>query len=453
MHQGWRAHVVNAFAPNCPAPVAYLVTVGDELLAGDIVDGNKAKLASSARAGGFEVLRAVSVRDRLEEIGQVLQEAAAVADVCLVSGGLGPTTDDLTTAAVAHAAGVSMLRDAAAEARLEEKFRLFGRPMPESNRKQADFPEGAEIIPNPIGSAEGLRMTMPGERQCQVFVMPGVPRELAKMLAEQVMPRLQERFSTVAVPRRIYRVLGHGESSVAKRIDPLLAAARERSPGLAAMFVHYRASMPQVSVILEATPGADGAQATAAELASLDAAMIEALSPGIYGIGAAELPPRVVTGLTEAGLRLSTAESCTGGGLGAAITSVAGSSACYRGGVVAYDNDVKQQQLGVPAALLEAHGAVSEPVAVAMARGVCDRIGSDLGVGITGIAGPGGGSPEKPVGTVHIAVADGSEILHRALSLRGNRGTVQRAATQWALKLVWDRLVTRNVAAIAERDR
>ena len=219
------------------------------------------------------------------------------------------------------------------------------------------------------------------------------------------------------------------------------------------MFVHYRASMPQVLVILEATPGPDGARATAAELASLDAEMIEALAPGVYGIGEAELPTRVVTALTDAGLRLACAESCTGGGFGAMVTSVAGSSACFRGGVISYDNEIKERLLGVPAQMLAAHGAVSEPVARAMALGTRDRLGSDLGVGITGIAGPGGATPGKPVGTVHIAVADAGETFHQALRLHGNRGTVQRASAQWALKLVWDRLVARGAAAIVERDR
>lgn len=468
MTEGLRPHVVNSRLKESRAPVAQLITVGDELLAGDIVDGNKATMAARARSEGFEVVRAVSVRDRLDEIAQALQDAAIQADVCLVSGGLGPTTDDLTIAAVAHAAGVSLVRDAEAEARLEDKFRRFGRPMAAANRKQADFPQGASILPNPIGSAEGTHLQMPGPRQCQVFVMPGVPRELAKMLDEQIVPRLRERFAAVPVPRRIYRVLGHGESSVAQRIDQVLRRARARSPGLAAMYVHYRASMPQVTVLLEATPGPDESQATVqatvqataratmAELATLDAEMIEALSPGLYGIGSAELPARLVAAMSGAGLTLACAESCTGGGLGAMVTGVPGSSACFRGGIISYDNEIKQRLLGVPAEMLAEHGAVSEPVARAMALGARDRVGSDLGVGITGIAGPSGATPGKPVGTVHIAVADGPaddpEISHRALRLRGNRTTIQRAAAQWALKLVWDRLVDRGVASIAELD-
>lgn len=159
--------------------MAWLLTVGDELLAGDIVDGNKARLATTARALGLEVRRAISVRDRMDEIVAALREAAAQAHVCLVSGGLGPTTDDLTTAAVAEAAGRPLRRDPDAVLRLEEKFRRFGvATMPPANLKQADFPEGAEILPNPIGSAEGLRCELPGANACQVFVMPGVPHEL-----------------------------------------------------------------------------------------------------------------------------------------------------------------------------------------------------------------------------------------------------------------------------------
>jgi nicotinamide-nucleotide amidase len=437
--------------------VAVLLTVGDELLAGDIVDGNKARLAASARALGLEVRRAVSVRDRVDEIVAALREAAAQADVCLVSGGLGPTTDDLTTAAVAEAAGRPLRRDPEAVARLEEKFRRYGAPMPPANLKQAEFPEGAEILPNPIGSAEGLRCELPrgttGAHSCQVFVMPGVPVELERMLAEQVAPRLRERFALRPVPRRIYRAIGLGESAVAARVEPLVARARERSPGLAALYVHYRAHTPQVTVALEAVPAAhDGAQASEAELASLDAEMIEALGPALYGIGEAELAPRVVAALVRAGLRFATAESCTGGGVGALVTSVSGSSACFRGGIISYDDDVKRRLLGVPADMLAEHGAVSEPVARAMALGAREQLGSDLAAGITGIAGPGGGSPEKPVGTVHIAIADGTETFHKALLLRGNRGIVQAASALWALKLLWDRLIARGLASVTAGD-
>jgi nicotinamide-nucleotide amidase len=427
---------------------AYVLTVGDELLAGDITDTNLVHFARRCRALGIELRHASTVRDRIDEIAAAVTSAAAGAQVCLISGGLGPTSDDLTAEAVALAAGVPLQRDDAAIARLEAKYRAFGRVMPEANRKQADFPRGADILDNPIGTAEGFCARV-GE--CRVFVMPGVPREMKKMFAEQVEPRLQAAFTLQPVVRRTYRILGHGESTVAERIEPILAAARARSPRLAAVYVHYRASMPEVTVILEGLRGPAGG-ASMEELATLDAPIVEALQPGIYGIGQAELAARVVAALRDANLWLGAAESCTGGGLGAAITAVPGASACLRGVVVAYDNSIKEGLLGVPSQMLAEHGAVSEPVARALASGARTRLGSDLAVAITGIAGPSGGTPEKPVGTVHIAVSDESEISHLRLQLRGDRGSVQRAATRWALKLVWDRLVARGVASIQPLD-
>lgn len=433
-----------------PSGQVWLVTVGDELLAGDIHDTNSTFLAQQCRAIGATVIRTVSVRDRVEEIVDVLRDAAnRGVRACLVSGGLGPTTDDLTTEAIAAAAGVEVQRDAAALARLEAKFRAFGYDtMPPSNTKQADFPQGAEILANPIGSAEGFMVRLDG---CRVFSMPGVPRELRKMTTEQVLPRLVEAWALREVPRRVYRVLGHGESSVAQRIEGIVSSARTQSPGLATMFVHYRASTPQVSVILEGVAAdgeADAKGATADELASLDAAMIDALQPGIYGIGEADLATRVIGAASAAGVSLAVAESCTGGGLGASLSAVPGASACFVGGVVGYNNHIKTELLGVPQSLLDEHGAVSEPVVRAMAKGGCAATGADLCVAITGIAGPGGGTSEKPVGTVDVAVSDGSETTYKRLKLRGDRGTVQRASAQWALKLVWDRLVAKGVASI-----
>ncbi len=425
----------------------WVVTVGDELLAGDITDTNSTYLAQRCRSIGATVVRMVSVRDRIPEIAAVLREAVnAGAAACLVSGGLGPTTDDLTAEAIAAAAGVGVRRDPEALDRLEAKFRAFGRDMPPANEKQADFPEGAEILANPIGSAEGS-MTRIGA--CRVFSMPGVPRELRMMTTEQVLPRLRDAWGLGEVPRRIYRVLGHGESAVAQRIEPVLQGARVRSPGLAAMFVHYRASMPQVTILFEGVAGPAGLGASPDELASLDGAMIEALQPGIYGIGNADLATRVVAAARAAELSLAVAESCTGGGIGALLTTVPGASAVFVGGVVAYDNRIKVQLLGVPESTLAEHGAVSEPVARAMSEGGRVAAGADLCVAVTGIAGPDGGTPEKPVGTVDVAVSDGSQTSYKRLKLRGDRGTVQRAAAQWALKLVWDRLVARGVATVA----
>jgi nicotinamide-nucleotide amidase len=415
--------------------------IGDELLAGDVVDKNKAFLGQRCRALGIEVVRATTVRDREDEIVAAMHEAGS-SDICLVSGGLGPTTDDLTAAAAALAAGVELVRHPELAARIEAFFAARGRAMVEANLKQADLPAGATVLDNPIGTAAGFAIVVqPG---CWLFSMPGVPRELHMMMREQVEPRVRERFELQPIPRRVYRSLGRGESAVQHAIADVLAAARTRSPGLANMFVHYRARYPEVQVILEATRGADGAAATAAELAELDGPLREAMAPALYAIGPddgpADLSELLVRALIERGLTVATAESCTGGGIGEAITEISGSSACFAGGVIAYSNRVKIDALGVLPEILEAHGAVSEPVSRAMAEGIRARFGTDIGVSTTGIAGPGGGTPDKPVGTVDVSVATADGTSYQRLRLFGSRDAIRQATVAWALKLVWDRL-------------
>lgn len=415
--------------------------IGDELLAGDVVDRNKAFLGQRCRALGIEVVRASTIRDREDEIVAAMREAASVSEVCLVSGGLGPTTDDLTAASAAIAAGVELVRHAELAARIEAFFAARGRAMVEANLKQADLPASATVLDNPIGTAAGFAVEL---GSCWLFSMPGVPRELHMMMREQVEPRVRERFELQPIPRRVYRSLGRGESAVQHAITEILVAARTSSPGLANMYVHYRARYPHVQVILEATPGPDGVGATQTELAQLDAPMREALAPALYAIGPddgpAELPELLVNMLIERGLTVSTAESCTGGGVGEALTEVAGSSACFVGGVIAYSNRVKIDALGVSPEVLETNGAVSEPVARAMAEGIRARFGTDIGISTTGIAGPGGGTPDKPVGTVDVAVATANGTFYQRLSLFGPRDVVREATVAWALKLVWDQL-------------
>lgn len=423
--------------------------IGDELLSGDVVDSNKAWLGRRCRALGVEVIRASTIRDREDEIVTAMREAAQSADLCLVSGGLGPTTDDLTAACAALAAGVQLVRRPELAERLEAFFAERGRALVEANLKQADLPAGAVVLDNPIGTAAGFAVQL---GPCWLFSMPGVPRELRQMMLEQVEPRVRERFLLAPIPRRIYRAIGSGESSVQHNVQGVLAQARERSPGLANMFVHYRARYPEVQLILEATPGdragaRDRSGATAEELASLDDELRAAIGPALYAIDDGEnedesLAKLLVTRLIERGLTLVSAESCTGGGIGAAVTSVAGSSACFLGGVIAYSNAVKIAQLGVSPEDLDTHGAVSEPVARAMAEGARTRLGADIGVSTTGVAGPGGGSEAKPVGTVDIAVATAAGTTYKRLRLFGKRDTIRHAATQWALKLVLDQLDT-----------
>jgi nicotinamide-nucleotide amidase len=428
-------------------PTAQILTIGDELLSGDTINTNLAFLGERCRRLGLEVVRALSVRDRIPEIVAAL---AAPVDVCLVSGGLGPTSDDLTAEAVACAAGVPLVRDAASEAAIAAMFAARGRPMPEINKKQADLPAGCEVLPNPAGTAPGFAVALPAGSY--VACMPGVPREMKQMMAEQVEPRLRQRFALPDIRRRVYRLVGRGESAVAEAVEPIVAAARARSPGLAAVYLHYRAATPQVLLILEALAGDGGARASEEELRSFDAPFQAALGEALYGIGEADLEARLLAACRQAGLTLATAESCTGGQVAARLTAVPGASDVFRGGVVAYANEVKAALLGVPSDILETHGAVSEPVARAMAEGARRTLGSDLAVAITGIAGPGGGSPEKPVGTVDFAVADAESCSHKRVQLWGDRAQIQHVAGVVALKLVWDRLVARGLAQVGELD-
>ena len=324
------------------------------------------------------------------------------------------------------------------------------------NRKQADLPAGAQILHNPIGTACGFAVHLPdsadGGRRCWVACMPGVPREMRRMMTEQIEPALGRMFAREETHRRVYRVIGRGESAVAVDIEPIVAEARMRSPGLANLYLHYRATAPQVLIIAEGTPGPDGARASAQELAGFDAAFSQALQPALYGIGDADLPRRVVSALRAAGQTMGSAESCTGGRVGALMTEVAGASACYWGGVIAYDNTVKAGVLGVLPADLSQHGAVSEAVARAMATGARRVLGTDFAVATTGIAGPEGGTPDKPVGTVDVAVADADGCSYKRLQLHGERALIQHVSAMWALKLLWDRLVERGLARLEDAD-
>lgn len=463
------------------APVtASLLIVGDELLAGDIVDSNATRIAAALRRWGVELVRKVTIRDRLDELVAAFR-AASELDICLVSGGLGPTTDDLTAAGLAAAAGVELERDHEVITQLRERFApllahhadRFGpeaaEALIEANLKQADLPAGSERLDNPLGTAPGFALDLVSaqrpDHRCWVACMPGVPQELATMLEQQVRPRLADRFSLTPAPRRVFRVLGDGESSIQNRIEPVTRMLAEQ-PDLAGVMLHYRAHTPEILLTFEALSDAGGQRATAEALRQLDAPLREILGDELFAISDESLVDLVVPALEQAGLTVATAESCTGGGLGAMITERPGTSAVFHGGVIAYANHVKVSQLGVDPDTLEREGAVSEAVARQMARGVCEALGSDLGVGITGVAGPGGGTPQKPVGRVHVAVywreapagtaerahdpaqTTSPKSGHRRLRLRGKRGTVRRSAAVWALKMIWDELRDRGLAAL-----
>ena len=375
--------------------IAEVITIGDELLRGEVVDSNKAFLSDRLLALDIETHYHVSVRDDPADMTDAFLRAASRVDVVLVSGGLGPTRDDLTSEVLASTFGLAHVLDEDALATIRAFFASVGREMTENNAGQARFPDGAEVLENPIGTAPGFLLDV---EDTLFFCMPGVPREMMRMMDEQVLPRIAARSDPGrgVVRATLLRTFGMGESTLDAELADL-ARGDDVSLG-------FRTSFPDNFL----RPLARGASEAEAEikLTALCDLIRQRLGPLIYGEGDETLEAVAGRLLRERGATIALAESCTGGLIAQKLTDVPGSSAYVLGGVVAYANQVKEAQLGVPRELLEKHGAVSEECARAMALGVRARFGSDLGVATTGISGPEGGTPEKPVGLVHIALAD-----------------------------------------------
>jgi len=373
---------------------AEVLTIGDELLRGEIVDSNKAFLSDRLLSLDIETHYHASVRDVPADMIDAFRRAAERADVVLVSGGLGPTRDDLTAEVLAQAFERGMRLDEQALAGIRAFFASAGREMTENNASQAWFPDGAEVLANPIGTAPGFML---GVKSAVFFCMPGVPREMMRMMDEQVLPRVAARVSGAGVVRaRLLRTFGIGESTLDAELADVAASGD--------VTLGFRTSFPDNYL----RPVARAA--TAAEADALLDRVCETirarLGPLVYGEGGETLEQVAGRLLRERGVRVAVAESCTGGLVAEKLTDVPGSSAYFLGGVVAYADDAKRALLGVPEALLALHGAVSEPVARAMAEGVRQRFAADLGIATTGISGPDGGSDAKPVGLVHLALAD-----------------------------------------------
>lgn len=378
---------------------AVLLVIGDEVLAGEIADANGPWLAEALAAEGIRVREIRVLPDTLDAIGDALRAAFEKAPLVVACGGLGPTSDDLTTEAVARALGVETRLDAEAWATLQALFSSRGMTLPPGNEKQAVFPVGAEILPNAQGTAPGF--LAPGPGGTQVAVLPGPPRENRAMFSDALVPRLRALFP--AAPRwetRVLRVFGLGEATVGQRLGPVEAAHPDVRVG-------YQARFPEILVKLRHETNAT------AEVESARRAVLAALAPFVYAEGDSPLPEVLGRRAAALGLRLATAESCTGGWVGKLLTDCPGSSAWFEGAFVTYSNAAKIDLLGVPQALLDAHGAVSEPVAEAMLRGALARAAgrAQAGVALTGVAGPDGGSESKPVGTVCLAWGS-AEDLH-----------------------------------------
>ncbi len=401
-----------------------IVAVGNELLNGDLVDSNTARLARLLRAHGLSVQRSQAVPDTLAAVQGALADAASHADLVLVSGGLGPTGDDLTIEAAARWAGVPLVEDADILARLRERFASRGFPFTPNNAKQALVPAGATPLNNAIGTAPGVRMHHGG---ATLFFFPGVPHELDRLAADHLVPWLAASGAPRAYRSRAFKTFGKTESQVATLLDGLTADPR--------VHVAYRAHFPEIHVSLHVTePDAGAADAL---LDDLGAKVRDRLGPIVFTEDPGESFAAAIGRLLLArGATLATAESCTGGLVGAMVTEVSGASAWFLQGIVTYANAAKVSQLGVPADLIAAHGAVSEPVARAMAEGARRVSGATLAVAVTGIAGPTGGTEDKPVGTVHLALATPEGTRHVMRRFPFDRARNRTVSAFAALELV-----------------
>lgn len=411
-----------------------VLTIGTELVLGHTLDTNAADIARAVAAAGGEVVRHTSVPDRPPAIRAALAEALDRTGFVVVTGGLGPTRDDMTKTVAAELFGKALRLDETILRSLEARFRRLGRPMPAVNRTQAEVPEGARVLPNPRGTAPGLWLEDAKGRVA--VLLPGVPREMRGLLVDEVLPRFTARLAQDGEPPRVVqsrtvRTTGVPESALAERMGDI-------EDDIAPLTFAYLPGEDGVDLRLTAwsLPPAD-AQARLDEGERL---VRERAGEHAYGADGADLAAVVLDRLRASHRRVAVAESCTGGLVSARLTGVPGASDVFAGGVVAYDDDVKRALLDVPADVLAAHGAVSEEAVRAMAAGARSRFAVAASIAVTGIAGPSGGTPEKPVGTVWLAASvDGDTRAVRRV-FPGERDEIRRRSAQAALDLLRRRL-------------
>ena len=404
-----------------------VLTIGTELLLGLTVDTNAAELGRALAAAGAEITRRTTVADRPEAIRAGVAEALDRTGFVITTGGLGPTRDDMTKTVVADLFDKQLVLDERLLAGLEARFKKLGRPMPALNRTQAEVPDGATVLPNPRGTAPGLWVE--DARGRVVVLLPGVPREMRGLLVEEVLPRLVARQGTErrVVLSRTLRTTGIAESALAERVGPI-------EPEIAPLTLAYLPSVDGVD--LRVTAWGLAPRDAEARLAGVVERLRAAVGEHGYGEDGADLAAVVLDALRQGRHRLGVAESCTGGMVAQRVTNIPGASATFIGGVVAYADVVKTAALKVPIETLEAHGAVSEETVRAMAEGAQRLFSADCTIAVTGVAGPGGGTPDKPVGTVWFAarVHTAARAVRRVFP--GDRDEIRRRAAQAALDLL-----------------
>ena len=399
---------------------AEIVAVGTEILLGDIVNTNAQFLSQRLAALGVDVYHHVTVGDNPGRMAEAFRQALARADLVVVTGGLGPTEDDLTREAVASALGLTLRRDSDVEEGLRAFFRSMGREMSSANLKQADVLEGAETIPARLGTAPGQWL----EREGKIIVLlPGVPHEMRDMVDIEVKGRLSGRTGPAVAGSVSLLVAARPESELAEEVLEALS-------GVDGVRVSFRVNEGRIEVKLSSGGDADA-------LAEAARRVRERLGRWVVAEGEETLEGNLGDALRSRGLTLAVAESLTGGMLGESITSVPGSSDYFRGGIIAYDYEAKERLLGVDRSLLEARGAVNEEVAEAMARGARERLGADIAVAVSGVAGPGAGAEKEPPGTVAFGLCDGDRSFAWKYRLPGDRETVRRIAVTVALTIVY----------------
>jgi nicotinamide-nucleotide amidase len=408
---------------------AEIIAIGSELLTSERTDTNSLWLTEKLNSIGVEVKLKTIVGDDDARLEETIRDAIKRSGIVIMTGGLGPTEDDITRKIAARAMNRRLLLNEKVLEAIRAKFLTLGRQMPEINSRQAMVIDGAEVLDNPNGSAPGMYIE---HENHSVALLPGPPREMRPMFETSVLPKLAAKAGDVRVVRRILRVAGLGESAVDEKIAPVYT--QYKNPQTTILF---NRSEIEIHLTAQAKTEKD------AELLldGLAGQIEERLGHSIFAFCGETMEEVVGLRLAVAGFKLSVAESCTGGLISQRLTEVPGSSVYFMEGVVTYSNDAKTRSLGVDAELIESRGAVSAEVAEAMAEGVRHRADTDFGLAVTGIAGPGGGSEEKPVGLVYIALSDDAHTEHRKLMLPGDRHLIRWRASQAALDLLRRRLI------------
>jgi nicotinamide-nucleotide amidase len=403
---------------------AEILAVGTELLTPSRVETNAVYITGRLQETGVDVMARVTVADERALLESAFRNALERADVVIATGGLGPTEDDLTREAAAGALGRPIARDPEILEALKARFARYNRAMAEVNAQQADVIEGAVVLPNPRGTAPGQALEIQGK---MLFLLPGPPREMQPMFEAEVLPKIAERVGGAVLQTRILRIASMGESDVEQLVAPIYGAFQNPRTtilgGAGEVELHLTAS------------GVSRAE-TEARLEELASLIRACLKGRIYSEDGKALPEVLGDLLRERHLTLALAESCTGGLLSARLTDVPGASAFFESGLVTYSNAAKVELLRIDPALIAARGAVSEEVACAMAEGARSRAGASIGVGITGIAGPDGGTPEKPVGLVYVALSGAAGDRVRKEVFPGDRDRVRQQASQAAMDMI-----------------